>query len=87
MPTFDENGNPVYAEWTPEMKNSLHSNLKFIDPDKQGVDRSKLRLFLPKVGWNDIQKGIDGLIADGRLESVMVSHGNAVVESFVWKEA
>lgn len=87
MPEFTADGTPVYAEWTTEMKNALHSNFQILDADAQGLDRSKLRAFYPMLGWNDVQKGIDALIADGRLESRMALVGSRQVEVFVWKGA
>lgn len=87
MPTFDADGNPVYAEWTSAMKDALHANFKVIDPNGAGADRSKLRLFYPMLGWNDIQKGVDALKADGRLTVKMLYVNGNPVEAFVWKEA
>jgi hypothetical protein len=88
MPSFDEQGNPVYQEWTQEMKDALVTSMTAIPTDDLGgVDRAKLRVFYPMLGWNDLQKGIDALIADGRLESKITSVGGRPVEVFVVKEA
>lgn len=85
MPEFTPDGTPVYAEWTKEMKDALHANFKILDSKQEGLDRSKLRAFYPMLGWNDVQKGIDALIADERLQSRMVIVGTRSVEAFVWK--
>jgi len=82
----DAEGNPVYAEWPAEQTDQLYGNLQTFDPDQKGLDRSKLRFFYGKLGWNDIQQGIDQLIASGRLEAKVVPMGQAQVEVFVWKE-
>lgn len=87
MPSFTEDGTPVYEEWTAEMKDALYANFKFLDATGAGLDRSKLRAFYPMLGWNDIQKGLDALIADGRLQSRMGVIGSRQVELFVWKGA
>jgi len=84
---YTESGEPIYAEWTTEMKNALYANFKFLDADGKGLDRSKLRAFYPILGWNDVQKGLDALIADGRLESRLVTVGGRSVETFFWKGA
>lgn len=82
---LDAQGNPVYAEWPTAQTDQLYANLKTFDPDQKGLDRSKLRFFYGKLGWNDIQKGIDQLIASGRLEAKVVPMGQASVEVFIWK--
>lgn len=84
---YTETGEPIYAEWTQEMKDALHANFKFLDKEQEGLDRSKLRLFYPMLGWNDVQKGLDALIADGRLVSSLVPNGPTSVEVFTWKGA
>lgn len=85
MPSFTEDGTPVYAEWTTEMKNALFANFKVLDASKEGLDRSKLRAFYPMLGWNDVQKGLEALVADGRLEVGKNLVGTRVVEVFTWK--
>lgn len=87
MPTFTEDGTPVYAEWTQEMKDALAANFAFLDKEGKGLDRAKLRMFYPMLGWNDIQKGLDALIADGKLESKLVTVGTRPVETFFLKGA
>lgn len=82
----DAEGNPVYADWPAEQTEQLYGNLKAFDPDQNGLDRSALRFFYRKLGWNDIQKGIDALVASGRLESKVVPMGSTQAEVFVWKE-
>jgi len=87
MPTgFTELGEPIYAEWTDEMKDALYANFKFLDKDAKGLDRSKLRVFYPMLGWNDVQKGLDALVADGRLAiEIRPLNSKVNVETFVWK--
>lgn len=86
MPTFTPDGVPVYAEWPQEAKDALYAQFKMLDPQKEGLDRSKLRVFYPYLGWNDIQKGLEGLIADGKVQSSIgtLSSGKPV-ELFTWK--
>ena len=52
---------------------------------KEGFDRSKLRVFYPYLGWNDIQKGLDALIASGRAEQSITHINGRPVEMFTWK--
>lgn len=86
--TFDADGNPSYTPWTDEMKDAMYANFKVLDAAGEGLDRSKLRLFYPMIGWNDLQVGIDALIADGRLESKIIAiNGTTPVEHFIWKGA
>lgn len=85
--SFTEDGTPVYTPWTQEMKDALYANFKIIDSQQQGVDRSKLRLFYPMLGWNDIQMGLDALVADGRLQATQALVGTRPVEVFIWKGA
>lgn len=84
---YTDTGEPIYAEWTQEMKDALYANFKFLDTKREGLDRSKLRMFYPMLGWNDIQKGLEALIADGRLESRVVPIGQGSAEAFFWKGA
>lgn len=86
--TFDQDGNPTYTPWTSEMKDAMYANFKLLDAAQAGLDRSKLRLFYPMIGWNDLQVGIDALIADGRLESKIIPvNGTTPIEHFIWKGA
>jgi hypothetical protein len=80
-------GEPIYAEWSVEAQNALHSQLKMIDPQQEGITRPQLRTFYPYMGWNDIQKGIEALKASGKLQSVISKPTGAKVafEYFVWK--
>lgn len=81
-------GSPAYAEWDAEAQNALHSQLKMLDPNQEGVTRPQLRVFYPYLGWNDIQKGIDALKGAGKLKSVLRQPPGAKVafEYFVWSE-
>lgn len=82
---FTPTGQPVYADWTQPAIDALFAQFKMIDPAKTGLDRSKLRLFYPYMGWNDIQKGLDALIAAGRLEHSMTYVDGRALETFLWK--
>lgn len=81
-------GSPVYAEWSAEAQTALHSQLRMLDPQQEGVTRPQLRVFYPYMGWNDIQKGIDALKAAGKVQSVVRQPKGAKVafEYFVWSE-
>jgi len=84
--SFDANGTPVYPEWSTEAQTALFEQFGMLDPDGQGLDRSKLRVFYPYMGWNDLQKGLDALIASGRLVSSIAHVGGRPVEIFTRKE-
>lgn len=50
MPKFSE----ALPDATAEQQVLLLNQLKMIDPEKEGVDASRLRTFYPKLGWNSI---------------------------------
>lgn len=78
-------GVPVYTEWKPEAVDELYAQIKMLDADQKGVDRSKLRVFYTQMGWNDIQKGLDALISSGRAEASTTHENGRPVEVFTWK--
>lgn len=86
--TFDKDGNPSYPEWSAEQKNALYELLKSFDPNNEGIDRAFLKKLKKGVGTNDLQMGLNALVADGRLESrLAVMPGVHVkVEKFYWKQ-
>lgn len=86
MPTFDANGNPVYADWSQEALDALYQQFQMMDTAREGLSRPKLRVFYEQLGWNDIQKGIDALVAAGKLESFTGTLPTGrPVELFRWK--
>lgn len=87
--SFDADGNPSYPEWTEEQKTALLALFKMFDPQGQGIDRAFLKQLNKGVGTNDLQKGLDALVAEGRLESRLVpgNAGHVKVEKFYQKGA
>lgn len=85
MPQFSPEGVPIYAEWKPEALDAMFSQFKMLDPAKTGLDRSKLRLFYPYLGWNDIQKGLDALISSNRVKQSLTYVDGKPLEVFVWE--
>lgn len=85
--TFDKDGNPSYTEWSSEQLDSLYQLFKNFDANKVGIDRAFLKQLNKGVGTNDLQKGLDGLMASGRLESKRVrpAGGAVAYETFFWK--
>ena len=83
--TFDADGNPSYPEWPAEAVTALHDQFKMLDAGQEGIDRSKLRVFYPYLGWNDIQKGLDALVSSGRAEQSITHVNGRAVEVFTWK--
>lgn len=76
---YDENGNPQYDDWTQEAQDALASQFDLLDAQGQGVTVEKLRAFYPFMGWNDLQKGLDALVASGKLtEKKIVPNGGKV---------
>ena len=85
--SFDKDGNPSYTEWTTEQKDALYSLFKSFDPKAEGIDRAWLKKLNKGVGTNDLQKGLDALLADGRITSrnVTVPGTKVQIETFFWK--
>jgi hypothetical protein len=85
---FDDQGNPVYPDWTSDELDTLAQQIQMLDPDKEGIPMNRLRVFYPKLGWNDIQKGLSQLEAAGRLSSRMVKTPGAKVQfqHWTWQE-
>ena len=85
MPTFTADGVPQYSDWKPEATGALFDQLKMLDPAKVGVNRSQLRTFYPYLGWNDLEKGLNSLIASGRADRTVTTVNGKPLEVFVWK--
>jgi len=86
---FDADGNPSYPAWSKDQKDALYSLLKSFDPDSEGIDRAFLKQLNKGVGTNDLQMGLNALIAEGRIESRLADMPGAKVkiEKFYWKGA
>jgi hypothetical protein len=87
--SFDADGNPSYPAWSTDQKDALYNLLKSFDPTKVGLDRAFLKQLNKGVGTNDLQMGLDALIAEGRIESRRESMPGTIikVEKFFWKGA
>lgn len=68
-----------YPEWDEEAQNALISGIKMLDVEGNGVGRQQLRAIFPFMGWNDIQKGLDAVLASGKVKSRRVRLAGAKV--------
>lgn len=76
--------NRVYPDWDPEAQGTLHAQLQMLDPSQEGVTMNKLRVFYPKMGWNDIMKGLENLKEAGRVTNKLRTPTGSKVAFEYW---
>lgn len=64
---------------------TLYSQLKLLDPAKEGITANLLRPFYPRASWTEIFQKLHGLVDAGKASKAARSNGGSVqFEYFTW---
>lgn len=72
--------------YTQDELDTMHANLRQLDPNREGVTMDKLRPFYPAAPWNWIRPALMTLVDAGRATHKLrpAPNGKVSYEFFTW---